>query len=74
MGGVFGDFFREIGDDEIRTGPFDGQEGFITGPVQIQPVRLSIEEMSPEARDELRAALMKARLPVIEHQEEEDED
>lgn len=43
------------------------------GPVQIQPVRLSIEDMSPEAREELRAALMKARLPVIEHREDEDE-
>jgi len=44
------------------------------GPVQVQPVRLAIEDMSHEARDELRAALMKARLPVIEHQEDDDGD
>lgn len=43
------------------------------GPVQIQPVRLDVEALSHEAREELRAALMKARLPVIEHQEDEDE-
>ena len=42
------------------------------GPVQIQPVRLAIEDMSPEAREELRAALMRAQMPVIEHQGDDD--
>ena len=47
------------------------------GPVQIQPVRLAVDEMDGEAREALREALLKARqqaLPqpqTIDHDPEE---
>jgi len=42
------------------------------GPVQIQPIRLAVEDMSVEARQALREALIKARsAPMIDHDEDE---